>query len=49
MWCKMQRGLWTALIDAKIVAKKGLGWYRVCTKVNWRQGTGQKLIEWVDL
>lgn len=26
IWCKMQRGLQTALIDAKIVTKKGLGW-----------------------
>ena len=23
MCCKLQRGLWTALIDAKIVTKKG--------------------------
>ena len=23
--CKMQRGLWIALIDTKIVTKKGLG------------------------
>lgn len=41
MWCKMRRGLCTALIDAKLANIGGLGQNRVLIKTGPSTGQGQ--------